>query len=98
MKRLALMLCLLAWPASAHSWYTGLLNSRGQDCCGGEHCAPVAPGDLGTDADGNFEVYRDRQWYAVDPANILGSPSLDGVIHACIWGGVVRCFILPARM
>ena len=41
---------------------------------------------------------QDVYEYAVDPANILGSPSEDGVIHACIWGSVVRCFILPARM
>ena len=98
MRRLVLAAYLLAYPlpASAHSWYTALSNSRGEDCCGGQHCAPVAPDDFGTDADGNFQVYHSGHWYPVDPANILARPSEDGAIHARIWGGEVHCFILPA--
>lgn len=92
-------LILSVSPASAHSIYEGLVNSRGQMCCGGTDCGPVSPeaGTFKRDADGNMWVRRspNDDWYEVDIQNILPTPSPDSHIHACIWGGEARCLMMP---
>jgi hypothetical protein len=93
-----LALAFVSSVTRAHSFYTGLVNSQGQGCCGGQDCAPVAPADFRRDRWGDYQVFRDGSWLPVAPESILTIQSPDSRVHACVWGGEVKCLILPATI
>jgi hypothetical protein len=96
---LAMSLPVGAQPLLAHDWYTGLTNSRGQNCCGGRDCAPVPAGMVRALPDGTLEMLIGVTWRPVPPESVLfniGSP--DGRMHACVVGDEVRCLIMPAEL
>jgi hypothetical protein len=82
-----LALAFVSSATRARSFYTGLVNSQGQGCCGGQDCAPVAPADFRRDRWGDYQIFRDGSWLPVAPENILTIQSLDSRVHACVWGG-----------
>ena len=111
MKAAILALVLLAGPAAAHEWYVGLINSEGQSCCGGADCRPVEVGQSRIAGD-RIEIFdiASKQWLPVPDKAILtrqmaadGSihydiRSPDGRMHACSWGGEIKCLLLPASL
>jgi hypothetical protein len=89
---------MLALPASAHDWYSGLVNPANQSCCGGYDCAPLPPERLTATRDGEFAVEYHGTWLPVLEPQIMRDRSPDGQVHACIARGGqtwVRCLILP---
>jgi hypothetical protein len=101
--RLALACLLLASPALAHDWYTGLQSPMtGKSCCNDRDCRPVEHRYNPTL--GRLEVEVQGHWFPVDPATILTLPSPDGGVHACYsltWQSdrtalpTFHCVILP---
>ena len=96
--------CLMAQPGEAHEFYTGLVNANGQNCCGGHDCKVVpAEGVRGSPLVGfevlNFMDQTEPQWLPVPETSVLiDVRPPDGRMHACIWGGEVKCLILPSVM
>src|SRR5262245_46735141 len=93
-----LVLLAAAPPAWAHSWYTGLRNRSGVDCCGDWDCRPVGLCVLPDRKEGLViqGICRPIPWDKVLPL-----PSPDGSAHAC-WEPFgrpppVRCVILPGE-
>ena len=89
---------MFASPASSHDWYSGLVNSAHQSCCGGYDCAPLPPERLAITRDGEFAVKYNGTWLYVPEPQIMRDQSPDGQVHACIAHGSqtwVRCLILP---
>lgn len=96
-----LALGLLAAPAAAHDWYTGLASPSGERCCTENECEPV---DHRYDPESHrLEVGINGVWVPVDPAKVVAVPSPDGAAHACFerhWmvrkmTPLIRCIILP---
>ena len=88
----------LAFPASAHDWYSGLVNPANQSCCGGYDCAPLPAERLTATKDGEFAVEYSGTWLPVLEPQIMRDRSPNGQVHACIARGSqpwVRCLILP---
>lgn len=100
---LTMSLMALSASSAAHSIYTGLENSKGELCCGGNDCGPVWPANLMHGPDGTMYVRRpgtygepkEGNWHPIRLENILPVPSPDSHIHVCIWGGQARCVLMP---
>ncbi len=96
---LAAFLCLsgLAAPASAHDWYGGLRNGRGELCCNALDCEPVAPCTTSEGREGLAFLGSCR---AIPWERVLPMASPDGRAHVCAWrhptiGARIVCVILP---
>ena len=90
MKSLALAFALLASPAGAHEWYSGLADAAGQGCCEEQHCRMVPREDVRFGEAGDIAEIRDPKdgaWLPVPDGALLDVPSPDGNFHACIVGG-----------
>jgi hypothetical protein len=93
------MLCTSA--ASAHDWYTGLVDPvTGYSCCGGQDCRPVPSTDIRLSRNGDLELWLDGAWRVVDPQKILKISSPDSRVHACWLPAYqeLRCVILPGAL
>lgn len=79
-RSLLLLVLLVAWPASAHDWYSYLIAPQGGSCCGGDDCRPVESAVR----DGEIHVLVEGLWWrAMDPRWFHKSPSPDDRWHAC---------------
>jgi len=82
---LLLLLCLLAGPAVAHSWYP-------KDCCSGTDCAPMASSRVSVTPAGYVIDGR----YTIPHGKALWSP--DEQFHGCFppaMQGRPGCFWAP---
>lgn len=99
--RSALLLLLLpaaATPVGAHSWYSGLRNSNGIECCGDRDCHSVG---LCVLPDGKEGLVIEGTCRPIPWNRVLPIASPDGSAHAC-WQRfgrppAVRCVILPGE-
>ena len=100
MKHLALALLLFTQADQYH----GLVRSDGLNCCGGDDCRALAPGEL-RETDKGFEVLYKGEWLIAPSIAILKNESWDGRNHACIgdYGqsaadAYVRCLVVDTRV
>ena len=94
--RFVLLLLVIATPAHAHDWYTGLRDARGRSCCADRDCHAVGLCILPTRNQG---LVIEGACRSIPKGKVLGTVSPDGNAHAC-WDHVagrpqVRCVILP---
>jgi hypothetical protein len=101
-RGLLLVGTLFAWSAAlAHSgnseidrWYQSLrVPGSGEGCCSVADCHP-------TDArlvTNGWEVFVEGSWRPVPEALILTRENMDGRPVVCLYYGVIRCFVPPAR-
>jgi hypothetical protein len=94
----------MARSAFPQDEYHGLQRADGMNCCGGNDCRPLKPGELRQTND-EWEVLYKEKWIPVLPIAILKNESWDGRDHACIadytqtGGGIsVRCLVLDLRV
>lgn len=76
---------------AAHSWYTGQVNEKGENCCNLLDCRQLADGDV-TAVPGGYSV---KSMGGLFVPNSRAQPSQDDHYHLCYWGGQVRCFFYP---
>lgn len=88
----ALTLVASAHQSFGHDWYTGLHNEKGETCCGGQDCAPLADNDVAVVPGGYLIKHL---MVTVPTARARPSESMDGHYHSCVWGGEVKCFFFP---
>lgn len=100
----AVILCVWASGAYAHSWYTGYQNSRKQSCCGGSDCAQL-PDDAVHPIKGGYTITylppgfpnASQLKMPITIPNAEAQPGEDPVhYHLCIWGSEAKCFFTPA--
>lgn len=104
MRTLSVLSCqlsvlLLAAPAVAHEWYSGLTDQRGLGCCDVRDCAEVADGDWRY-VNGALEIRVGRDWWPVPDTAWVGVEPPDGRPHACKLASesFIRCVIWPGQM
>ncbi len=101
----AVILAVWASGAQAHSWYTGLLNEKGEACCHDQDCGALpdgavqeVPGGYQVDYEGPLGRRGPTVIHAFVPdARAKPAREDDGYYHVCFWGGQVRCFFYPNR-
>jgi len=82
-----------------HDWYSGLLNEKGESCCGGSDCAEISDEDV-TPVPGGYQVhipsFKGQALEAYVP-NARAKPAKEGgQYHMCYWDHEIKCFFFPA--
>lgn len=91
---------MFATKAKAHEWYTGTRNPvSGILCCYGGptgDCTTLADDQWWRDGERYFVKWSDGKVYSIPVSHALPSQDHEGRAAACVLGGFLRCFYLPA--